>query len=398
MVENDPAKEAQAANCLEGVAYGDAAGAPSEMMTAEEILEATGGRGITAPGDEIDATKRKVPDTRGLKPGTTTDDWGLTRRVGEMYARLGRFDPETLALLHLLEFRASRSGFGGTTVIALWEIEKYFLSCKKASLIATPPPDLSGRDLERWELAAPRHPALPARVHGKNGSGNGPPMKIAPVGLFHGLRGWDPADHEPVLSEVMQISFMTHGDPIPGIAAYAMASAIAELIRRGPAKDAARLERVFVTALEVARVAESRFVYLMRSDERFSDVLAEAWIMSRDAAGPKLIAELAGRRTSLAISTVPAAFGFWFLHPHDPKAAVLAAANAGGDADTIASMAGALSGANSSDPKAWKGWEPKVPAALEARRLAHQLCAAATYPMGLHGIDLDEIKQQLGYL
>ncbi|HTK60024.1 MAG TPA: ADP-ribosylglycohydrolase family protein, partial [Candidatus Baltobacteraceae bacterium] len=63
----------RAINVMLGVHLGDALGVPFEMMTRQEILNATGGEGVTRPRFDFDPSARKLPDTRGLTPGSTSD-------------------------------------------------------------------------------------------------------------------------------------------------------------------------------------------------------------------------------------------------------------------------------------------------------------------------------------
>ena len=70
-------------NVLLGVHLGDAMGVPFEMMTRQEILDATGGEGVTRPRFDLDPSTRKLVDTRGLAPGSTSDDSQLANATAE---------------------------------------------------------------------------------------------------------------------------------------------------------------------------------------------------------------------------------------------------------------------------------------------------------------------------
>jgi ADP-ribosylglycohydrolase len=78
---------------------------------------------------------------------------------------------------------------------------------------------------------------------------------------------------------------------------------------------------------------------------------------------------------------VPAAFALWSLHPDDPWLTCRLGASVGGDCDTIAAMAGAMSGALAGSA----GFPGEVVAQLEAANPALDLPGITVGLLALRG-------------
>ncbi len=395
----------KAINCLLGVSLGDRAGIETEMLTREEILAATGGRGITHPKDKIDQKLRKVPDTRGLEDGSTSDDTALTEANVEGFISAGRYDHELFALLHMRAFKTGTSGWGGTTKRSSWEIDKHYLAQKRPSAALLPPPNLSEKDRKIWKQAEPRSPFYRA-MPGKKGTGrgNGIAMKAAAFPLFHGVNQGK-FRPDPMLDEIMQHGMMTHADPTASLMAYAVAVAIGgmlhlpERLERINARYA--LDQAAVADFIIARVreAEERYQYLMKKPHQASERLLQAFTLMIEH--PEAFLDHFSQKSSDALVTVPLAIGIFLRQPDDPRAAVLEAVNAGGDTDTVASMVGAMCGANTDDLNAWPtDWLAALKDhGTRATRLGEELFAVAADRASPSGRwTVNDLKRELGYL
>ena len=162
--------------------------------------------------------------------------------------------------------------------------------------------------------------------------------------------------------------------------AAALAAAVAAALQPGATVD---------TAVEAA-VGVIRPI----SGTAFRDTLTEAVALARSATSYQAFRDEYQRRYSTvlvcdAIETVPAAFGLAVLAHGDVKTAVEYGANFGRDADTIASMVGALCGAFSDSlPDEWLeslGFD----ATASARRVADELLATAR---SRHAAEAERLK------
>jgi ADP-ribosylglycohydrolase len=158
--------------------------------------------------------------------------------------------------------------------------------------------------------------------------GDGAAARIAPVGLLHALGHFNP---EIFSREVLQAGLITHCDPESLNGALALAYAL-RLLVNGEVPPDLLLDEVaaFIDEDAVARK------------------LRQAASLARGGGGRERdLANLRQIGTSSHVAEAVAAAGYCFAsHTDDFRTAVLTAVNAGGDADTIAAMAGALSGAH----------------------------------------------------
>ncbi len=158
-----------------GVAMGDALGMPAEGLKPETIVKYYG-----------KINTYRTPRKRhfhNLKRGQWTDDTQLTLAVGESIVKVNGLNFEDIARAHVEAFNGERRGWGNTTK----------QGCQRL---------LMGHNW--WEAG------------GNSGAGNGPPMKIAPVGVLYGL---EIINLTEMISACINISKMTHGDPRAAVAA-----------------------------------------------------------------------------------------------------------------------------------------------------------------------------------
>ena len=178
----------------------------------------------------------------------------------------------------------------------------------------------------------------PLEETGKNGDTNGAAMRVSPVGLIH------PGDLEGAVRDAHLSCIPTHNTDVAISGACAVAGAIAIAMVDGSTLDeviaagmkAADMGRKFgytwIGASVSRRIAMA--VEICRSDKSERERLQELY----DVIG-----------TTLAIpDSVGSAFGILAMANGDPKQCAIYAAQASGDADTVAAMACAIAGA-------WKG-------------------------------------------
>jgi len=271
--------------CLLGAAAGDALGMPTEGYTAREIRSRFG----------TVRDMMKAPEGHfhtGLEAGQFTDDTEETLLLSESLIESYGFSPEGFSdkltawgMAWTLDQRLNR-GVGFATRLAV------------ESMISGTPWQESGMDVPTCGAA----------------------MRAAPIGLLYH------EDLNTVKSYADLQSLPTHSSPAARAGAVAVAAGVAlcvngfskEMVLRIAASQASKLDADFA--------------------ERLLRVISLQDLNSEDAL------ERIGN-SPLAAETVPAAF-YCFL-TLDPEDALIMAANAGGDTDSIASIAGALCGASS---------------------------------------------------
>lgn len=332
--------------CLLGVQIGDALGAPWEIYTKEEILQATNGQGIT---DFLEPPKRRIKDTAFLKLGETTDDTQLSWSVAHALIEAGEYSQahQTKALVDA--YRSTKFGWGGTTARAAEELGSYFY-----------------RGDGKPAMRSPYQPAT------GTGGGNGVAMKIAPLALWHAARPTTHDRHEILRDQVMRLGLMTHPDPKASLIALAVAEVIVGVIR------------VPITNVQDSPWRLESLTTLMAVQEGWYRPFGwqDTEIQERLAAISDLSLESLERNGSgfSAMESVIFALGVFFRHPTDFRAGILEAVNAGGDTDSVASMVGAMIGANcglEAIPKEWREFRPEY---QEALTLGEELYKKAQYP------------------
>jgi ADP-ribosylglycohydrolase len=279
------ANEDRFLGALLGLAIGDALGMPVEGWTRERIAERYG----VLDGYHL----RVFPDGTEVKAGEFTDETEIALCVVEsLTANDGVLDPENVgARMGYLARGESKRWMGADTLAALARAEE--------TLSFSVPIDEDGP--ATGEVAA----------------------RGVPIGLLHAVGGFDP---ERFRADVEGVVRLTHGSP----AAIAGATAVAYGVRL-----AARGE----TPRERWAAETSAFV----GGGAVAEGLARAAELG--ASDVPVIEALATLRTGQAAAeAVPAAFAA-AASTSVFEEAVFAAVRAGGDADTVGAIAGALVGA-----------------------------------------------------
>ncbi|MFD1721096.1 ADP-ribosylglycohydrolase family protein [Amnibacterium endophyticum] len=288
----------RALGALVGLAIGDALGMPTQTLSRDEIRAAGGVTGFRdAPAEH--------PLAHGLPAGHVTDDTDQALLLADLLVEgRGRVDPAVLA---------ERLGE--------WEDR----------MRAAGSLDLLGPST-RAAVQAVRQ-GVPPEFAGAKGTTNGAAMRIAPVGVACA------PDDPRLLERVEAACLVSHHTSV----AISGAAAVAATVSAGV--EGLALAPAFAFALDVAREASSLGRWTAGAEVAARMLWAADLALNEDAArAVDGVVALIG--TSLATQeSVPAAFAMLLLHPDDPWAACCAAAELGGDTDTIAAMTGAMAGA-----------------------------------------------------
>jgi ADP-ribosylglycohydrolase len=212
----------------------------------------------------------------------------------------------------------------------------------EADMAARGSRDLLGPSTRR-ALAAVRAGTPPGEA-GASGDTNGAAMRIAPVGIAVSVAGADGrigAEESlgTLVDRVIEASRVTHNTGLALSGAAAVAAAVSAGLAGATVPEATE------TAIAAARLAAKHGHWVAGADVAARIQWATALVAARPVpAAAELIYLLVG--TSLATQeSVPAAFAVLSAVPDDPWLACRLAASLGGDCDTIAAMAGAVSGA-----------------------------------------------------
>jgi ADP-ribosylglycohydrolase len=300
--ERDP----RARGALYGLAIGDALGMPTQMLSRDQI------RGRW--GTMLTGFQEPPPDhpiAAGRPAGAITDDTEQAVLLGRLLVKgNGTVDPR--------EFAAA---------LAAWE-----RSMAERGLL-----DLLGPSTK--DAVAAILAGTPLDEAGAFGNTNGAAMRITPAGIATDLGGHSDRDLTTLVDRVVAVSRVTHNTSL----ALAGAAAVAAAVSAGV--GGADTVTATAVAIRAARIAAGRGNWVAGADVAARIEWATSLTADRSAAdAADLIYTLIG--TSLAAQeSVPAAFAVLSAVPDDPWQACLLAASLGGDCDTIAAMAGAVSGA-----------------------------------------------------
>ena len=291
----------RAEGALLGLAVGDALGMPTQSLPRATIDQLYGGLRWFEPGPEANEI------SRGLPAGRVTDDTDQALIVARaLVAGDGHVPPGRLAH-DLLAWEARMEAIGSLDLLGP--------STKRALTALT-----DGADPEE---------------SGRFGDTNGAAMRVAPVGVLV-----PPQPLDRLVDRVSEVSRLTHNTGVAIAGAAAVAAAVSTGVEGGTFDDA------LDAAVLAARQGTRRGAYVAGADVATRIVWAVDIVRgaTSESAALDAVAHLVG--TGLATQeSVPAAFALLALAPEDPWRVCLAAANLGGDTDTIAAMAGAVGGA-----------------------------------------------------
>ncbi|MFG1912466.1 ADP-ribosylglycohydrolase family protein [Kribbella sp. NPDC048928] len=317
--------EDKAVGVLAGSAVGDAIGGAVEGWTPEAIRERHGGwvTGIVGPWYEDWRTARPIaPYHKG--DGHITDDTLMTHALVEVYDER-RTHLDAYAVAESLVPKM----LNGTRWVP--ELEAEALLLQRVFLA------------EKWLVARLHYGHVDPREAGVGNIVNcGAAMYMAPVGIANA------GDPEGAYAEALDVAGAhqsSYGREAAGVFAAAVAAAMVPGATASSAVEAALGLAKDGTRSAVEAVAEA--ANGITDWEQAIPVLRKA-IEPYDTVGPNY-RELSmdARRPSRtkAIEELPIALGFVLVSEGDVRRAVLGGTNYGRDADSIASMAGAITGA-----------------------------------------------------
>jgi ADP-ribosylglycohydrolase len=296
----------RALGALYGLAVGDALGMPTQLLPRAEVARRFGVLSWFEPGPA------DHPIAAGLPAGRVTDDTDQALIVARLLVEGGgHVDAEALAA-RLREWQERMRAAGSL--------------------------DLLGPSTTRALEALAR--GVPAAEAGRHGDTNGAAMRIAAVGI-----AVPPEPLGRLLDRVEEASRLTHHTSTGIAGAAAVAAAVSAGLDGADAADALRL------AAHAAQECGGRGADPDPPGTGAGLVANRISVALHLAAGAFTEAEGLGHlheRIGTGVATaesVPTALGLVRLCPGDPWRATLLAAGLGGDSDTVAAMAGAVSGA-----------------------------------------------------
>ncbi|MEU6724433.1 ADP-ribosylglycohydrolase family protein [Nonomuraea wenchangensis] len=317
--------EDRATGCVAGAAVGDALGGATEGWTPEQIVERYGGRveGIVPPYNEDWRNARPIaPYHKG--DGHITDDTLMTHALIRVYEKAGRHLDAYAMAEHLVpELMGERRWIPELEAEAL-PLQRIFLA-------------------EKWIVARLHYGHADPREAGVGNIVNcGAAMYVAPVGIVNA------ADPDAAYAEAIDLTG-AHQSSYGREAAGVMAAAVAEAMRPGATADSVvaaclRLAKDGTkAAIEAVCEAASGLGHwegsfeTLRAAVRPYDTVADTY---RDQG-------LGARRPSRvhSIEELPLALGMLVIAKGDYRDTVMGGVNYGRDADSIASMGGAIAGA-----------------------------------------------------
>lgn len=300
----------RAMGCLIGMSVGDAMGMPTQMQTRSTVRERYGYVAGFLPGPEDNWI------SRGEESGRVTDDTEQAFVIAEALVRAHQLDRGT-DLMYL------------STKVAE-ELVTWFTDNRKQG------EDFLGPSSRRAIESLQR--GVDVRVSGRWGDTNGASMRIAPIGIAY-------RPGPGLLDAVEAVSRPTHNTGLAMSGAALVATVISSELEGASLDDAidqglAAAEKIYTRGHYVAGA-------LVTARTRRTMAIASQ-VDRQDARAVQAAADHIADEIGTGVQTqeaVPTAVGFLYLRTGDPWAAILDATNAGGDADTIAAITGAMGGA-----------------------------------------------------
>ena len=289
-----------ALGALKGLSLGDALGMPTQSMSDEWISRAYG---------RVDGLRDAIADqpiAPNMPAGSVTDDTEQAMLVGRLIIEgHGHIDPESLAHTLLaweddMRARGSLDLLGPSTKLALEQVR-------------------DGADIA---------------TTGRTGTTNGAAMRVTPVGIAHDVNAEGFTDY------VYESCRVTHNTFHGFTSAFLVAAAVSFGVNGNGPRQALNgaicacddLDRRGAWSPKADVVARVRSAVILSDSEKDDTAF------------------LSRLRTDIGTSvesneSVAAAFALAWRFADRPLDALLAAANIGGDTDTIAAIAGAMLGA-----------------------------------------------------
>jgi len=281
------------------------------------------GRGMAGKG-EIEFLNEK------LKSLTYTDDTHMTIGVAESLIENRGFNGEHMAQTFLRNYESEPwRGYGPGP-------PRIFRMIKSG---------------EPWDTAA-------NKLYKGGSLGNGSAMRVAPVGLLYS------SDWAKLRETAYKSSSITHCH---------------ELGKEGAALQAYAVALAFNTPSD-EEIDQEAFLFKLQDfaqNQLYREKVAQIreLLSKQDKAG---VIAMLGNGIE-APRSVPTAIYCFLLHPKSYKDTVIYAISLGGDTDTIASMAGAISGAYLGIEAIPEDWKARLENRAYIEMLAEKLCQIATF-------------------
>ncbi|MDL5200989.1 ADP-ribosylglycohydrolase family protein [Streptomyces sp. ALI-76-A] len=330
-----PSLEERVTGALVGAAVGDALGGPVEGYSPAQILERHAGRvhGVVGPwhGDAWRTARPLAPYHKG--DGHVTDDTLMTHALVRVYAQVRDHLDAYAVADHLVPDLM-------TTPRWIPELEAEALPLHRIFLA------------EKWLVTRLHYGHADPREAGVGNIVNcGAAMYVAPVGLVNAAN--PPAAYAEAL-DVAGAHQSSYGREAAGV----LAAAVAAAATPGATPDSV-VSACLALAKDGTREAIEKVCEAASRHTDFESALVplrEA-VAPYDTVGPDYRSpSLGARRPSRlhAIEELPVALGMVVVAAGDYRHAVLGAVNYGRDCDSIATMAGAVTGALGSPvPETW---------------------------------------------
>jgi len=307
---------------LVGGAIGDALGRPVEGLRPQEIQRTYGAITDFHP----------LPGSPPAPAGRITDDTQMTICIAESIVASQGVHPSDIAQ-RFVRWLPEGRGVGMTCAAAVHNL-------------------MRGHPWHRSGLLS---------------AGNGAAMRVAPVGLLH------PLSPTELRQDAALTAVITHADPMAVVSAVAHAFSVAYCLHRRPGTfDVAHYLASLALALSdlhdpgyPERRSGSR-----THPVRLADRIAELGAMLSRA--PREAFEYL-QNGAFVLESLPAALWCFLRSPEDPERVIVTAVGGGHDADTVASMAGALTGAYLGEGGLPERWRSQLEFADELCRLADQI-------------------------
>ncbi len=303
---------------LLGCAVGDTLGMPVEGWKREQILKYAGR--IETPIDPVvlrDSEGNLITEdeygklkywTKDFKKGEFTDDTILTLALAESLADKKEFDLWDIARRQVAEYEERLrpdgsvfGGFGGSTIKAFENFRKEGIPYTSGVLF---------------------------------GAGNGPAMKMHPLGMFmHATQNYMGG-----LEQAGLVGKITHLDPRSVVSGVIQASAIYRLLNGANKEEF--LEDIFC----VSKIWEENWKPKAGKDPQIDMAQRIRWISdNKDKSCEEAFNELGN--SSLVYKSYPFALFMFQKFWDEPQKGLLETVNYGGDCDTTGAIFGALAGA-----------------------------------------------------
>ncbi|MFT8592010.1 MAG: ADP-ribosylglycohydrolase family protein [Bifidobacterium sp.] len=299
---NNASLRDRALGALQGISLGDALGMPTQSMSHQWIQDAYGKiEGlVNAISDE--------PIAPNMPAGSVTDDTEQALLVAGLIVKgKGHIDPHELAASLLswedsMKAKGSLDLLGPSTKFALEQVR-------------------NGADINQT---------------GQTGTTNGAAMRVAPVGLAHRVTS---SGFENFVYESCRVTHNT----VPGFrSALIVAASVSFGMEAESTRDA------ISHALRYAESIHSRGAWSPKADVLTRTRLALEF--AKENEGNPDFQDMLRNEFGTSVESnesVPVALCLAWHYAENPLGALLAAANIGGDTDTIASIAGGILGASS---------------------------------------------------